>query len=141
MNAYSHWLSPLSFVLIHQVTTTIFTSVPSFHRFYRRYPHFRSYHKHHIALGTPAVVLSVALRLKKDRKRDTNEMCLPLGWQCHLSKSNTGVKAKLRIGSSQGQSSIVIATESCVRAGFLGVRRFGGLCLARLGARNGPFLI
>ena len=42
MNVYSHWLSPLSFVLIHQVTTTIFTSVPSF---YRRYPHFRSYHK------------------------------------------------------------------------------------------------
>ena len=44
MNVYSHWLSPLSFVLILQVTTTTHkTFYPSFRRFYRRYPHFRSY--------------------------------------------------------------------------------------------------
>ena len=41
MNVYSHWLSPLSFVLALQATTTTF--YPSFRRFYRRYPYFRSY--------------------------------------------------------------------------------------------------
>ena len=34
-----------------QVTTAIFTSVPSFHRLYRRYPHFRSHHNFNSEAG------------------------------------------------------------------------------------------
>lgn len=44
LNVYSHWLSPPSFALALQVTTTILTLVPSFRRFSRRYSHVRSHH-------------------------------------------------------------------------------------------------